>query len=236
MRNKKPLVLLFSLGIILGLTACQSYPPGKRVVTYKPIVRHSQPLPYEKWWFQTYTPKYFPASVSFVQFQDEDNYIVQKFMNDGAQSSIQSLTDWSKKLGGGAGSGVKNHGEALPLRMMICWDSVIDKKSYQTLFEFTPEIRQLMREPAFYPGYEKQPPDYRKVIFIGLAPSGTARAWLRGIDKNNGDNILIATGESVSGEKMTVCQGKTNVLNGYSEYPKYIQDFIKGKKYPYGEW
>uniref|UniRef100_UPI000AD8765A DUF2931 family protein n=1 Tax=Xenorhabdus eapokensis TaxID=1873482 RepID=UPI000AD8765A len=217
------------------LTACQSYLPGKRVVTYKPIVRHSEPLPYDKWWFQIYTPKYFPASVSFVQFQDEDNYIVQKFMNDGAQSSIQSLTDWSKELGGGPGSSVKNHGEALPLRMMICWDSVIDKKSYQTTFDFTPDVRQLMREP--YIGRRvKGHIFYRDIIFVGLAPGGAARAWLRGYDKNNGDNILVATGESVSGDNMTVCQDKTNYPDGYAEYSKRIKDFIKGKKYPYGEW
>ncbi|PHM70726.1 DUF2931 family protein [Xenorhabdus kozodoii] len=234
MRNKKPLVLLFSLGIILGLTACQSYPPGKRVVTYKPIVRHSQPLPYEKWWFEFYTPEYFPVSISFAQFQDEDNYIVQKFMPDGANQNFRSLVSWNKKLGT-TSSGIRNYGEALPRSLTVCWDSVIDKKSYQTTFKFIPETWQLMREP-----YNSRAVQghifYRNRILIGLAPGGSARAWLRGYDKNNGDNILIATGESVFGDKMTVCQGKTNVLNGYSEYPKYIQDFIKGKKYPYGEW
>ncbi|MDC9595226.1 DUF2931 family protein, partial [Xenorhabdus sp. IM139775] len=107
---------------------------------------------------------------------------------------------------------------------------------FQTLFNFTPKVRQLMREPAFYPGYEKQPPDYRNTIFIGLAPGGAARAWLRGIDKNNGDNILISTGESVSGDKMTVCQGKTKHSDGYGEYSERIKAFIKGKTYPYGEW
>ncbi|WFQ79311.1 DUF2931 family protein [Xenorhabdus sp. SF857] len=234
MWNKKSLVLLLGVGMVFGLVACQSYPPRERVVTYKPIVRHSQPLPYDKWWFKLRTPKYFPASISFVQFQDEDNYIVQKFMPDGANPDYESLHGWNKRLGGS--SGIRNYGEALPRSLTVCWDSVIDKKSYQTTFKFTPEVWQLMREPAFYPRYEKQPPDYREVIYIGLAPSGTARAWLSGIDKNNGDNILVATGVSVSGDKMTVCQGKTKVLNGYSEYPKYIKDFIKGKKYPYGEW
>ncbi|PHM73272.1 DUF2931 family protein [Xenorhabdus kozodoii] len=236
MKNKKTLTLLLSLGVIFGLTACQSYPPGKRVVNDKPIVRHSEPLPYEKWRFQFITPEYFPVSISFVQFQDEDNYIVQKFMPDGADSNYRSVTTWNKKLGGGS-SGINNHGEALPRSLTVCWDSVIDKKSYQTTFDFTSEVRQLMRKPATYPGYEGYPPDYRERIFIGLAPSGTARAWLRGIDKNNGDNILVATGESVFGDKMTVCQGKTKHSSGYGDdYPKYIKDFIKGKKYPYGEW
>ncbi|OKP00120.1 DUF2931 family protein [Xenorhabdus eapokensis] len=234
MRHKKALVLLLGLSVIVGLTACQSYLPGKRVVTYKPIVRHSEPLPYDKWWFKVRTPKYFPASVSFVQFQDEDNYLVQKFMPDGASSDFESVNSWNKRLWGS--SGIRNYGEALPRSLTICWDSVIDKKSYQTTFKFTSEVWQLMREPAFYPGYEKQPPDYRKVIYIGLAPSGIARAWLNGIDKNNGDNILIATGKSVSGDNMTVCQDKTNYPDGYAEYSKRIKDFIKGKKYPYGEW
>ncbi|MBC8949871.1 MULTISPECIES: DUF2931 family protein [Xenorhabdus] len=101
MRNKKLFVLLLGLSVIVGLTACQSYLSGKRIVNYKPIVRHSEPLPYEKWRFQFITPKYFPASISFVQFLDEDNYIVQKFMPDGANSDFRSVNSWSKKLGGG---------------------------------------------------------------------------------------------------------------------------------------
>ncbi|WP_237386459.1 DUF2931 family protein [Xenorhabdus sp. Sc-CR9] len=233
--KRKILISLLGFGLVWGLAACQSYPPGKRVVTYKPIVRKSEPLPYNRWEFQFNTPEYFPVSISFVQFQDEDNYIDQLLMPDGANSHYRSVTTWDKKIGGGGGA-IRNHGEALPKRLMVCWDSVIDKKSFQTLFNFIPEVQQLMREPAFYPGYEKQPPDYRNTIFIGLAPGGAARVWLRGIDKNNGDNILISTGESVSGDKMTVCQGKTKHSDGYGEYSERIKAFIKGKTYPYGEW
>ncbi|PHM73271.1 DUF2931 family protein [Xenorhabdus kozodoii] len=234
MKNKKPLVLLLGLSVTVGLTACQSYLPGKRVVNYKLIVRHSEPLPYEKWWFKLRTPKYFPVSISFVQFQDEDNYVVQKFMPDGANPDYESLNSWNKRLGGG--SGIRNYGEALPRSLTVCWDSVIDKKSYQTTFKFTPDVWQVMREP--YIGRRvKGRIFYRDTIFVGLAPGGTARAWLPGYDKNNGDNILVATGESVFGDKMTVCQGKTKHSSGYgNDYPKYIKDFIKGKKYPYGEW
>ncbi|REF28591.1 DUF2931 family protein [Xenorhabdus cabanillasii] len=234
MRNKKTLALLLCSGMILGLTASHSYPSGKRVVTYKPIVRNSEPLPYDKWRFQIITPEYFPASISFVQFLDEDNYIVQKFMNDGANSDYRSVNTWNKRVGG-VSDVIKNHGEALPLSLTVCWDSVIDKKSYQTLFKFTPDVRQLMREPSA--GHlVKDRIFYRDRIFIGLAPGGTAKAWLRGYDKNNGDNILVATGESVYGDNMTICRDKTNHPDGYGEYSERIKNFIKGKKYPYGEW
>ncbi|MDC9595101.1 DUF2931 family protein, partial [Xenorhabdus sp. IM139775] len=118
--KRKILISLLGLGLVWSLTACQSYPPGKRVVTYKPIVRHSEPLPYNRWEFQFSTPKYFPVSISFVQFQDEDNYIVQKFMPDGANSDYDSVTTWDKKIGGGGGA-IRNHGEALPKRLMVCW-------------------------------------------------------------------------------------------------------------------
>ncbi|MDC9595257.1 DUF2931 family protein [Xenorhabdus sp. IM139775] len=232
--KRKILISLLSLGLVWSLAACQSYPPGKRVVTYKPIVRHSEPLPYNRWEFQFNTPEYFPVSISFVQFQDEDNYIDQLFMPDGANQHYRSVTTWDKKIGGGGGA-IRNHGEALPKRLMVCWDSGIDKKTFQTLFNFTPEVRQLMREP--YVGrVVKGHIFYRDTIFIGLAPGGAARAWLRGYDKNNGDNILISTGESVSGDKMTVCQGKTKHPDGYGEYSERIKAFIKGKTYPYGEW
>ncbi|MDE9571667.1 hypothetical protein KKJ16_22350, partial [Xenorhabdus bovienii] len=89
------------------------------VITYKPIVRNSEPLPYDKWKFQIITPEYFYSSISFVQFLDEDNYIVQKFMNDGAGSDYDSVNSWSKKLGGRT-SGINNHGEALPKELLVC--------------------------------------------------------------------------------------------------------------------
>ncbi|WP_319927752.1 DUF2931 family protein [Xenorhabdus littoralis] len=244
--KRKGLVILLTMSLILLILAGYAYMyitelakafgySENRVVNYKPIVRHSEPLPYNRWEFKFVTPKSLYASINFVQFWDEDNYVVQKFMPDGANSDYDSVDSWDQKAGGFS-SAVKNHGEALPQALMVCWDSVIDKKTYQTKFIFTPEVRKLMREPAIYPGYENQPPDYRYKMFIGLAPGGTTRAWLRGIDKNNGNNILIATGESVSDDKMTMCQGKTNHPDGYGEYSEEIKALIKGKTYPYGEW
>ncbi|PHM74448.1 DUF2931 family protein [Xenorhabdus kozodoii] len=205
-----------------------------RVVNYKPIVRHSEPLPYNRWEFNFVTPKFFYASISFVQFWDEDDYVVQKFMPDGADSDFSSIDRWDKKAGG-IGGVVKNHGEALPQSLLVCWDSVIDKKTYQTKFIFTPDVRKLMREPSA--GHLiKDRIFYRDTLFIGLAPGGTAKAWLRGYSKNNGNNMLVSTGESVSGDKMTVCQDKTKHPDGYGEYSEEIKSFIKGKEYPYGEW
>uniref|UniRef100_UPI001F4A3C37 DUF2931 family protein n=1 Tax=Escherichia coli TaxID=562 RepID=UPI001F4A3C37 len=44
--------------------------------------------------------------------------------------------------------------------------------------------------------------------------------------------ILI---ETVSGEKMEMCNGRSAYKHGYS-YPESTKNFIKDKKYPYGNW
>lgn len=44
--------------------------------------------------------------------------------------------------------------------------------------------------------------------------------------------FLVAIGESVSGDEMTVCQNKTKHPDGYGEYSEEIKSFIKGKNPP----
>ncbi|WP_338803969.1 DUF2931 family protein [Xenorhabdus griffiniae] len=197
--RKKALILLITIEHILlilgelsyiyinGLAKAFGYSEN-RVVNYKPIVRHSESLPYQRWEFNFITPKYFYASISFVQFWDEDNYVVQKFVPDGVDSDFRSIDRWDKKAGG-IGCAVKNYGEALPQSLLVCWDSVIDKKTYQTKFIFTPDVRKLMRKPSA--GHSvKNHVFYRDTLFIGLDPGGIAKAWLRGYDKNDGNNVF----------------------------------------------
>nr|WP_185169007.1 phage tail tape measure protein [Escherichia coli] len=40
---------------------------------------------------------------------------------------------------------------------------------------------------------------------------------------------------AVSGEKMEMCNGRSAYKHGYS-YPESTKNFIKDKKYPYGNW
>ncbi|ANC39161.1 hypothetical protein A6V27_01640 [Hafnia alvei] len=73
---------------------------------------------------------------------------------------------------------------------------------------------------------------YYNSLVIGLAPEGKIRVWLKG---NATLNILIATGQTVSGDQLTLCRGitKSDFSYGYDEDTK---EFIKGKTYPYGSW
>ncbi len=50
---------------------------------------------------------------------------------DNTEPSQVSVGRWSDHLG--ATESYYNKGKALPLMLRFCWDSIIDKKSYETL-------------------------------------------------------------------------------------------------------
>ncbi|WP_082203829.1 DUF2931 family protein [Winslowiella iniecta] len=121
----------------------------------------------------------------------------------------------------------------VPVRMTVCWDSVIDKKAYETEIWFSRETWQQML--AAYPDtYRPGKTYYRDNMIIGLAPGGTVRVWL----ENNGDPVVLqhpARQLTLTGDDMLICKGITKHPNGYVYYGK-TPEFIKGKTYPYGEW
>ncbi|WP_029364578.1 DUF2931 family protein, partial [Escherichia coli] len=122
-----------------------------------------------------------------------------------------------------------------PMSIHFCWDSVIDKKVYETWITLAGEVWKLMLTLYSPPGggSEKY---YLRYLLIGLAPEGKIGVWLEKPDKPNirltDKQILI---ETVSGEKMEMCNGRSAYKHGYS-YPESTKNFIKDKKYPYGNW
>ena len=110
----------------------------------------------------------------------------------------------------------------------FCWDSVIDKKEYETWITLAGDVWKLMLTPYSPPGggSEKY---YLRYLLIGLAPEGKIGVWLEKPDKPNirltDKQILI---ETVSGEKMEMCNGRSAYKHGYS-YPESTKTLSKIK-------
>lgn len=120
----------------------------------------------------------------------------------------------------------------------MCWDSVIDKKAYETEIWFSRETWQQMTT-AYADTYKPGKTYYRDNMIIGLAPGGTVRVWL----ENNGDPVVLqrpARQFTLTGDDMLICKNVPNRIDfSYIEangYDAFIRDFIKGKTYPYGNW
>ena len=75
---------------------------------------------------------------------------------------------------------------------------------------------------------------YRRAMIIGLAPQGVVRVWLQ--EYGRSDIPLTSTKiKTVSGNELNMCKGITKSDFSYG-YDEDIKEFIKDKKYPYGNW
>ncbi|AKP33032.1 DUF2931 family protein [Yersinia aleksiciae] len=185
--------------------------------------------PWDKWYFTFSTPKALPAQVTLVKLLDTDGYGYVFRTIDQPQG--KSVGTWSKYIG--KGFSPFNQAKAPPKMITFCWDSIIDKKVYETTLFFAPDTQKKMLSSA--PDWDNpKEPYYFRYMVIGLAPEGKVRVWLQ----NNGEPNLLLTSTkitTVSGKDLDMCKGETNFPDGY-EYSEGMKSFIKDKKYPYGSW
>ncbi|MFU9139039.1 DUF2931 family protein [Erwinia tasmaniensis] len=214
----KSITKIISILFLLGsVSACASEQPD------------SHKTPWDKWYFAFTTPKALPAQVTLLKLLDVDGYASTYRTIDQPQGI--SVGKWSER--NSAGNTQFNKADRLPQIIIFCWDSIIDKKVYQSTLFFTQDTWNKMTTP--YPDVlESAKNAYRQMMLIGLAPEGKVRVWLR--QYGHSDIPLNDTRiTTVSGEELDMCKGVTNFPNGY-EYSEGIKKFINEKKYPYGSW
>ncbi|EHV80490.1 putative type VI secretion protein [Escherichia coli DEC6D] len=180
--------------------------------------------------FSLFIPKALPALATQALMVDGEGYKTTYQYLDNTEPSQVSVGRWNDHLG--ATESYYNKGKALPLMLRLCWDSIIDKKSYETLIFFKKGTWEQMVTP--YADNRWNETYYRSTMIIGLAPEGKVRVWL-GDRGNPVVPQLDAKITTVSGDKMKMCKGVTKHPDGYVYYGD-TPDFIKGKIYPYGNW
>lgn len=223
---------IFSVCLLVSVTGCstgktQSVAQGD---TATQTEFGYKKLPYDQWKFLFIYPKALPALATQALMVDGAGYKTTYQYVDGTESSDVSVGRWNDRLGGV--QAYYNKGKALPLMLRFCWDSVIDKKSYETQVLFKKGTWEQMTTP--YTDSRWDETYYRSTMIIGLAPEGKVSVWLgdRGNPVVPQSDAKITT---VSGEQMEMCKGVTNFPNGYG-YTKETKAFIEGKTYPYGNW
>lgn len=219
---------IFTVCLLVSVTGCtaEKLPfaaPGETEWAYKK-------LPYDEWKFLFIYPQALPALATQALMVDGSGYKTTYQYVDTTEPSKVSVGRWNDRLGGV--EAYYNKGKALPLMLRFCWDSVIDKKSYETLVIFKKGTWEQMTTP--YTDSRWDETYYRSTMIIGLAPEGKVSVWL-----GDRGNPVVAQSDAkittVSGEKMEMCKGVTNFPNGYG-YTKETKAFIEGKTYPYGNW
>ncbi|EDS6427693.1 DUF2931 family protein [Salmonella enterica subsp. enterica] len=190
--------------------------------------------PYDEWYFNFFYPNALPADVTYVELLDTDGILYRYRMLGSTNASSASVGKWNEEVMGIHSD--FNKAKNPPQAMHFCWDSIIDKKVYETWITFGYPVWEMMLTP--YPSpWDAGVQEYHRYLVIGLAPEGRVRVWLVNNGKPNtrlteDKDIVI---ETVFGEKLAMCKGVTRFSRGY-KYIKETEDFIKDKKYPYGNW
>ncbi|EAB7347807.1 TPA: DUF2931 family protein [Salmonella enterica subsp. enterica serovar Concord] len=190
--------------------------------------------PYDEWYFNFLYPNALPADVTYVELLDTDGILYRYRMLGSTNASSASVGKWNEEVMGIHSD--FNKAKNPPQAMHFCWDSIIDKKVYETWITFGYPVWEMMLTP--YPSpWDAGVQEYHRYLVIGLAPEGRVRVWLVNNGKPNTrlteDKDIVV--ETVSGEKLAMCKGVTRFSRGY-KYIKETEDFIKDKKYPYGNW
>ncbi|EBN9136048.1 DUF2931 family protein, partial [Salmonella enterica] len=181
--------------------------------------------PYDEWYFNFFYPNALPADVTYVELLDTDGILYRYRALDGTIPSSTTVAEWEDDLSVGMAS--FNKAKNPPQAMHFCWDSVIDKKVYETWITFGYPVWEMMLTP--YPSpWDAGVQEYHRYLLIGLAPEGRVRVWLENTKKPNTrlteDKDIVV--ETVSGEKLAMCKGVTRFSRGY-KYIKETEDFIK---------
>ncbi|EKQ2691567.1 DUF2931 family protein [Salmonella enterica] len=214
---------LLLLGVLLGLSV---------TATSKELT--SLLAPYDEWYFNFFYPNALPAKVTYVELLDTDGILYRYRMLGSTNASSASVGKWNEEVMGIHSD--FNKAKNPPQAMHFCWDSIIYKKVYETWITFGYPVWEMMLTP--YPSpWDASIQEYHRYLVIGLAPEGRVRVWLVNNGKPNTrlteDKDIVV--ETVSGEKLAMCKGVTRFSRGY-KYIKETEDFIKDKKYPYGNW
>lgn len=208
---------------VLILTACQGVDQANKTAL------DAEPT---EWKFNFFTPIYLPALVTFVVVQDATGTVYRFNTLDSTQPLHDVAGEWNDSAR--ALNGYWNHVEKPPKHIIFCWNSVIDKKVYETHLTFPWDVVDKMRKPSVHKDYLGKAAYYDSVQ-MGLAPGGKVAVWVNGIRFEHNYRITPSVLKTLSGDKLDICKGITRFSNGY-EYGDDTKEFIKDKVYPYGVW
>jgi len=215
--------LIALLGIML-IAGCQSADPLS-----------AKNDPRSQWWELNFVePLYMKALVEDSSVEDINGEL---FYHTGRGSASggqpEDGTESARGWRGVGGSGKAVVGADLPKRIFVRWQSIVEPQTYRVWVDIPEQARQLMLSSVRQrcPATPEQEARYMASIYIGMAPGGAVRVWVRD-SCHRPVEVAQAKAEI---EPLGPDQGRNEGRYGYpvSEKAKrYIEKF----GIPYGSW
>ncbi|QJI78474.1 DUF2931 family protein [Citrobacter koseri] len=221
---------VLTLTLLLSITGCSPQKPHP--LQSKQAASGDWTLPYGEWSFSFVTPSELPAEVLHARVIDTDGYLYTFNTLDPTSRSPDSIDNWATAVHGVSFNNF-NKVKKPPQYIVFCWESYIDKQTYETSAVFGSETWLRMKTPADHT-WDGDAVWYDNITF-GLSPGGKVNVWFPDVAGRPSLPVKPLKMWTLAGNEMTLCKDYV-VPGGTFNFIQSTQDFIKGKTYPYGDW
>ncbi len=215
--------VLTLLGVMF-LTGCQAMDPLSEAGD-----------PHARWWQLGFVaPAYMTVWVETAAVEDVHGKLIERVSSGVAPSAMpedgtESARGWNRV----GTDGMPAVGAALPRRVFVRWQSIVEARTYRAWVDIPDEARQVMHDSTARrcPEQPDEPSSYSAALTLGLAPGGVIQAWVRDSCYRP---IKVARGQAEL-EPLGPDQGQNEGRYAYrisEESKRYIERF----GIPYGSW
>lgn len=206
--------LIVILLLFLSLNACASNAPR---------------MPYPTWYIGLGAPRHMEVWVESVDVVDRRDLAFER-VHGGVAAYNNRTEGWWE--GGGKMKPINN--VDLPNIIFVRWQSLVEPQVYNVRINIPQWVREEMLTPhSEYCSVTKQvDTSYRKMIGIGLAPGGIAKAWVGGACLP-----FMEIGRFVGVvERKGPSQGQTGGKYAWPELEPASKAYIEQHGIPYDSW
>jgi hypothetical protein len=186
-------------------------------------------MPFRAWRLGFLAPQNMEAWTEDATVED-----VQGHMFYGYDSGTVSMgysrdsAAWPDGIGWGAGRYVT--GAALPKRIYVRWQSLVEPQTYSVTLDIPERARQQMLAHGLPPPDKSHEPWYYEAVAIGLAPGGIVRVWIVGPGLKAIPMMCVKAHIEPKGPDQGQYGGR------YVTLPAKAKVFLQNHPIPYGTW
>src|SRR5690606_16560475 len=190
--------------------------------------------PHARWWQLGFVaPAYMTVWVETAAVEDVHGKLIERVSSGVAPSAMpedgtESARGWNRV----GTDGMPAVGAALPRRVFVRWQSIVEARTYRAWVDIPDEARQVMHDSTARrcPERPEEPSKYSAGLTLGLAPGGIIQAWVRDSCYRP---IKVARGQAEV-ESLGPHQGQSN--GHYYPLPEASKRYIERFGIPYGSW
>ncbi|WP_312388259.1 DUF2931 family protein [Stutzerimonas nitrititolerans] len=190
--------------------------------------------PHARWWQLGFVaPDYMTVWVETAAVEDVHGKLIERISSGVAPSAMpedgtESARGWNRV----GTDGMPAVGAALPRRVFVRWQSIVEARTYRAWVDIPDEARQVMHDSTARrcPERPEEPSKYSAGLTLGLAPGGVIQAWVRDECYRP---IKVARGQAEV-EPLGPHQGQSS--GHYYPLPEASKRYIERFGIPYGSW